>query len=387
MIARSRAQSLYIDDVRQSINSLSTQAVYGSAGDVNTDSTDGQGKREPESGYSTSSSLHKVRQMAVNDETKEAPKREEKKVTKTLSTGTKSLSKPGSPPSKRTVTSPTSRTRPRPPSRQGAVSPSNNKQKTRGLSVSSGTNSLKREPRTRNISGSRSTGSVLSPNRSPALSRTPSGNSRPVAKVSRSASLREQGPVKRRPKTMVEVGKARERPVKPADGRKKEKKLESGQDNGVASSTEVANDSSTSSSSSVETVVVNVPVKDDTQEETVNEPESVSVEQQTVDSQTSQPSECSSKELEPSQVLPEGQQSGEAVPQVDIQVATDPTEQAEPVPRSESSSPNDESVSVESDTSSVTTSDDRRPKHTVVYNEKSPLFKDGKLTCKCVTTG
>ncbi len=311
---RSRTQSLCVDDGN---SVLMSDISYGSAGEVNTtgNSPEAERKQDPESGYNTSSSVHKIKHLAISevvDDTTEATKAERKTAEKSPPGSTRSISKPSSQQSSRTV-SPTSRKQQ--PSAKGSISPSISlREKPKTLSTSNGVNLLKRQPKPRTPSTSTPStrpSTTVTPTRSPAVSRTPSGSrlngARPLSRGTRSVSMREKAPVRRRPKSVV---------------------VESNKPRDMAESKERI-----------------------VREDIVHDERSPSVEVEKLD------------ELQPA-ISDERQ-------------CEDKTEND---PDQENSI--ELSQSLERDTSSSTTPDGKKPKHTVAYNEASPLFKNGECHLK-----
>lgn len=363
---RSRMQSLCADD-----NSvLMSEMSYESAGEVNTagKSPEVERKQDPESGYNTSSSVHKIKHLAIGvDDTTEATKAEKRTSQDFPPGSTISISKLSSQQSSRTV-SPTPRTQP--PSAKGSISPSISfRQKPKTLSTSNG---VKRQPKPRALAPSTSTPNTrpsttaATPTRSPAVSRTPSGSrlngARPLSRGTRSVSMREKAPVRRRPKSVVIESSNNERRVKEdivRDERSPSYEVE--KLDKLQSATYISDERQQ---------------EDKTENETNNRlPESEHLSDETT--------EC----VQPSLVSAVKNTS-----EFESETVTLRTKSVKTVNPEEPNDPDQEysselSLSLEGDTSSSVILDSKKPKHTVAYSKASPLFKNGECHLKHILHG
>ncbi len=332
----------------------SSSGLYGSAGEVNASGYSPEisrkvDKRDPESGYNTSSSVHKIKHLAVSDgidDAAEAPKKEEKTAKRSPPGNKRPISRTNSPyTNRRTVTSPISR----------AVQSSGQesvRQKPRTLSTS---NSIKREPKLRTPSSS-TRFPLKTPIRSPVV--TPSGGrpsgTRPLSRGTRSVSMRERAPVKRRPKSMIVENGNKARYVS-------EKRL---RDSTIAGSV----------SKKVENSVNKDAQCDD--DKTVNESsnESLKVEDSVEnDIPCVRPSSTpltKETELESENIQTEVTDANND--KKETLVSEDPCK-----PESDGGSSAEQLLS-STETDVTVTSKDKKSKHTVAYSEESPLFKAGE---------
>lgn len=360
---QNRTQSVCMDE--------SGPAIYGSAGEVNLSGCSPEvgrklDQQDPESGYNTSSSLHKVKHLAVNDDAAMEATKNEENTTKKSPTGNKRpISRTNSPGNHRkSTTSTTART-----VQSFDKDSVNSRQKPQTLSTS---NSIKREPKSRTLSSS--TTPIKSPSKtsqSPVMSRTPSGGrpsgTRPLSRGARSLSLRERAPVKRRPKSMVVESSNKARNIN--EFKMKRLKESSIIANGVPDVAEEVDDlkqptvnkdenktvqESSKKSPKVEQAVDNdIPHVRPLSTPLVNNSFKEEIESETEQTKpvqiTDVKTDTDQKETELDKTESDGEKSAEQFPSSPV---TDVIVTPEP--------------------------EDMKPKHTVAYNEDSPLFKDGE---------